>query len=149
MCLVTPYSWGKCVVTKKPKTVYKILKVFENGEIRAGLAGYSFTYQLGKLYETRIFPAFQTNYLDEEDSRAGAAYMKEFNNPKMMHYGAGFHSASTKKRLAYWINQMSFVDHYLCTYQLFECTLPIGTEYYKGFTSLLVSNQIIINRQIS
>lgn len=142
MCLITTQKEPK--ILTEDRIVYKLMKPFENGVI----SPYHYQeYKFGELYKTQMQLDDDTTNFDNVDGQAidefleGTWRVDAVEEGKIIIIGAGFHSASTLERLLQTIEE-GFVEQDI----IVECTIPAGSEYFEGFTGLLVSNQIIINK---
>lgn len=129
MCLIVKKETEKQIAVEDI-IVYKRL-LFEkcNGLINAEY--YPFCYELNVLYTTEIKSSDNFQYFDDK-SHYGISTL---GVDKLIPYGEGFHSAFKKNRL-----------HKKYGTDIFQCTVPMGSEYYQDRSGLLVSNQIIINK---
>lgn len=137
-----------CWEGKKKKNIadkdilcYKILKRTENENELISIY-YQFIYELKKLYKTQIYPENSWIYDDK-------IYINE-----------GFHSYDKNIviKLQNYRNSAIvnvFSKHKVFLYEpissnlvLMECIIPKGSIYYKNGYNEIVSNQIIINREI-
>lgn len=133
MCLQT--TWTEPNVAQQDMIVYKRLYFVDTQLAKATIMGT--TYTLGKLYETIM-------EVDNEDFAAfdgPANRAKKECTEEWISIGPGFHSAKTKKRLRN--TEDEIYDGFL-----YECIIPAGSEYYEGLTDLVVSNKIIIVKQV-
>ena len=164
MCLVTAQK--EAMIAEQDITVYKLLKVREyNKDNESPRIDYyapywDFHYNLGELYKTTIEEIPEDHYGDkcafdesdrlvlddlfkDSDGRANwspSRYSGKEPATDVKYFGAGYHACTTVERLT--------ADYYGET-KIFECTIPAGSEYYLNPSGLIVSNQIIINKQIN
>jgi hypothetical protein len=164
MCLITAQK--EALIAEQDITVYKLLKVKElerhDGSVTIEyLAPYwDSHYNLGTLYKTTIKEILEDNYCDKcafdesdrlvldslfKDSDGRANWSPPCYSGKepadAKYFGAGYHACTTMERL-------TGPDYYGET-KIFECTIPAGSEYYLNPSGLIISNQIIINKQIN
>ena len=165
MCLITAQK--EAMIAEQDITVYKLLKVREYNEDNESprieyLAPYwDFHYNLGKLYKTTIeeiskdsnwdkcaFDESDRLLLDDlfKDSEGNPNWNPSWYTGKepatdVKYFGAGYHACTTVERL-------TGPDYYGET-KIFECTVPAGSEYYLNPSDLIISDKIIINKQIS
>lgn len=142
MCLITDDK--KLHVADKDITTFKLLSTYGN-TIESPY--YKFKYKLNTLYETEIvlLNKYDENwcpYCDMERDYLNSHYTDwdiegSSDRDNLICVASGFHSSTQQDILS---------DDY---YQLFECTIPKGSLYHKGFVGLMVSNKIIINKLIS
>ena len=132
MCLQT--NWKEPKVAEKDILVYKL---FEKGNEKIVQSPYNyFNYTINKLYKTKIEETDDTSSFDE----VAQMYLKNISRNGVKSIGRGFHSIKSKKRV---------IDSGETEYICLKCIIPKGSLYYRGFTDLLVSNQIIItNKQV-
>ena len=152
-----------CIITKNPKQIatediicYKSLY----GDLRATM--YSFKYVLGTKYETTIKESNNWVVVDDEavkilrDEIKNEAKAEDLGIRKnyifnvinsYLHdfgfrcYGQGFHSFASLDRL----NRSGLNNDNEVAY---ECIIPAGSEYIIDNNECIVSNQIIIKKQI-
>ena len=134
MCLLTYQK--QPIILGEDKTVYKVL---DDGE-----APYThFKYELNKLYHTHIMKSSSPVSYDEEQR----LFYRE-DNGQLKHgvisIREGFHSF-TNKEYIHTITQRYGIN----TWDIHECIIPAGSEYYEDETHLCVSNKIIIKDKIS
>lgn len=142
MCLITKQQ--KPFIAKRDMVVYKELS-WVNHEIARSIYEY-FSYEIGKLYKTKIKALSYTDNwasYDDKDSQYLDKYFDGWFTEKKVRvknklkcFGQGFHSVNKPSR---------FVD---VDYTIYECTIPKGSEYYREPTGCIVSNQIIINKML-
>ena len=128
MCLQTKQREPK--IAEEDIIVYKLL-VETNKENELKSPYTEFFYTTGEEYTTEIKPSNDDSYLDNEASY----YQQEDDRDEYYGIGEGFHSAISAKRLSRLIQWKS---------KVYECIIPKGSEYYIGFSDLLVSNKIIV-----
>ena len=164
MCLITAQK--EAIIAKQDITVYKLLKVREynedNGSVTIQyLAPYwDLHYNLGELYTTTIQEIPENHYGDKcafdesdrlvlndlfKDSDGRANWNPSWYTGKepatdVKYFGAGYHACTTMARLT--------GPDYYGESKIFKCTIPAGSEYYLNPSGLIISNQIIINKQI-
>jgi len=130
MCLVTTDATIR--IAKTNMIVYKIGAMSPKGKyFYSEMQEYRYT--LGELNSCDISkPENDGLYYDVISSE----YYEEM--PNKQYISRGFHSARKKER---------FVHSYFFT-DVVKCTIPKGSQYIKDKTGLIVSNQIIINKQV-
>lgn len=139
MCLITKQK--EPFIADKDITVYKMLD--ENSSDSAYSPYQSYHYKLNELYQTIIEEDEYICCFDNVDQTEIEIdyphwmFDRVFKEYGLKAFGSGFHSTFKTERL----------DKYKTT--IFECVIPKGSEYYIGFTDLVISNQIIIKRKIS
>lgn len=110
-----------------------------------------FKYVLGELNKTEIkvggiydWQCFGDVDLDwVERFTQGQSWSQ---HPDLINFTEGFHSSFTKEPFnGVTIDRVGTSPKWL----MFECTIPKGSEYYENPVGLVVSNQIIINKQIN
>lgn len=137
MCLILENQQYK--ITDKDIIAYKVLNNRES-------IMHDFIYDQGVTYETSMnrgeFLTPDDNveqYLTETyGSNWRTKALERENN--LMSIGEGFHSCKTIQRAR--ILRDSWGGN------IYECVIPAGSQYYEGFTDLLVSNRIIVNGQL-
>lgn len=155
MCLQT--TWTAPKITRKDITVYKVLTPDNNDYSIAHPKYYTngFQYKLQELYKTEIKEDTAYSSYDERAGNWRRELMQKKKSYKNI--GQGFHSANTVKRvieekisdeLQYGYSIEEIIKD-LLPFGVYECTIPKGAEYYKDETGLLVSSQIIVQRQLS
>jgi len=140
-----------CLITnqKKPHTatcdmvVYKLLR-----KNASSLYHSTMTYELGKLYKTKIMLGTSKYCFDDEDTdEVTKAYGCNWSyDYSIFSFGEGFHSAIYPDRFT------STVGHSFSGWQgkaIFECIIPKGSKYYKNPSGLIVSNKIIVIKPIN
>jgi hypothetical protein len=132
MCLQT--KWKQPKVATKDMTVYKLLTPLGEKTAAPPYSDFPITYTLGRKRSTTMRKTSDNSSFDTEAMVA----LRKYDKGQYIGIGKGFHSALTKKRL---IPHSSDV----CVY---KCTIPKGSLYYRGFTGLIVSNKIIILKQL-
>ncbi len=145
MCLQT--DWLEPKVAEEDMTVYKVLKSEEDDTYEGQALVYAhyspfyrMKYELGKVYSTTMRIAGENSgSFDHVASDARQMFEKEFPDQKYLSISEGFHSALTFERLDDLGRTGEFVH---------ECIIPKGSMYYIGFTDLVVSNQIIVKKQV-
>lgn len=147
MCLITKQDVPK--IAKKDIKVYKLLNKEDKDSARS-IYRY-FCYELNTTYKTNIediddpctFDNKSTLYLKETYPGWGdniSVNRRALISNNLKSYGPGFHSCVTKERC--------YPTAKDGPYDLYECTIPAGSEYYEDGNDLIVSNQIIINRLV-
>lgn len=129
MCLVTTDATIK--IAKKDMIVYKLGTMSFSGKYFISEMQ-NYTYLLGVLNTCVISePDADGQYYDQ----LVFDYYQDLSNKKYI--TIGFHSAKKKDRLSGY----SFT-------QIVKCTIPKGSQYIEDKTGLVVSNQIIINKEV-
>ena len=137
MCLITEQKKPK--IAENDMIVYKVLKASLYTPYQ------SFRYELGELYETTIKNSTEWTAFDLKDAEWLNDHYPKWKDgdfcaiTELKCIGQGFHSTLEPERL---FN----VAHY--EGEIYECTIPKGSEYYVNATGMCVSNQIIVNRQM-
>jgi len=164
MCLVTAQK--EALIVEQDITVYKLLNVYEslrpNGSLRIDYRApyWDLHYNLGELYTTTIQEIPEDHYgdkcaFDESDRLVLDSLFKDSDgranwNPSWYtgkepadakYFGQGYHACIAMARL-------TGPDYYGSS-KIFECTIPAGSEYYVNPSGLIISNQIIINKQMN
>jgi hypothetical protein len=117
-------------------------------------------YNLGELYTTTIEELSDDDHFDKvafdsvdsdllnnlfKDSKGesnwGIAWYNGDEPADLKYFGSGFHAMTTLERAENVSNMYRF--------RLFECTVPAGSEYYLNPSDLIISDKIIINKQIN
>lgn len=130
MCLSTLQKKPK--IAEKDIICYKIMYPLNNGIYRS--IYYQMNYKLNTLYKTSMKRSLLTNCYDFKASVDTDNYPKK----SVRYIGQGFHSAKTRKRLGdIWDSA-----------RLLKCIIPKGAKYYEGISDLLVSDQIILMREV-
>lgn len=161
MCLATDQKEPK--IAEQDITVYKLLSkrnsLVDEKQINTYTSPYQgFQYLFNYPYKTRIEESTEDtavfddkaevwarnkvveHYPELRDERLYRILERGFRRGLLKSYSNGFHSARSTKRLG-------TVYHHDQVYV--ECTIPAGSEYYEDGTDLLVSNQIIINKEVT
>lgn len=139
MCLIIEKD-VKPSIAEEDIVVYKVLTPSRNAPI------YNFPYERDKLYTTVIQ---ESEYFDVPD-RDCSEYLKEnygedFKKRKdLKSLGQGFHSCYTLDRAKILSRSWSILRRY----RIYKAIIPKGSEYYKGGTDLVVSNQIIVQEML-
>lgn len=138
MCLITTQT--EPFIAKEDMTVYKILRICKD-KLKAAMHDY--VYELDKLYETIVQTTDNKSTCDALDEQ----YLRENHSrwrfdSSFISYGPGFHSFSSMKRIKE--GEWSIYSKE----GVFECIIPVGSEYYTEPTGLIVSNKIIIKKKI-
>lgn len=137
MCLITDQKKPK--IAEEDMTVYKILL--------KSMGTYStmfelFKYDLNVLYETTIKKSSDISCLDDIDEDALKKTFGQWKkNPKLIAYGQGYHSAYEAERLKSLANEFDGV--------IMECVIPKGSKYYDNISGLVVSNQLIVVKEVN
>lgn len=124
------------IILSEDKIVYKAL---EEGLI-SPYTGYK--WKLNKLYETKIKTTDDDLFYDEEQVliyKNDIGYFKD----RITRIGQGFHSFTNIEYPDTIANRRGFI------WDIYECIIPAGSEYYEDETHLCVSNKIIIKNKIS
>lgn len=134
MCLVTTQK--EPLIASKDITVYKSLSIGFRGIIKSQFE--RFIYELNKLYETTIehskdWTCYDNDAVDAIERKY--PYWTKGIEKDLICLGDGFHSAATIERLHHGGS-------------IFECVIPKDSEYYMDETGLVVSNKIIVVKQI-
>jgi len=150
MCLITHHKIPE--ILEEDLTVYKILS--ENLISKY----WHFKYEFNQLYETDFSFVDKNNLSDWKyfDLIEAVALTKALNKDLyslkdlkedgvLICIAEGFHSATTTKRLRLFDEAYKF--SYI-QYEIFTCTVPKGATIYRGYTDLIVSNQIIIHKTV-
>ena len=135
MCLVTTQKTA--LITEKNITVYKVM----NKELSAIFK--IFKYELNHLYETEIKESEEwatlgilEKWLDDYPDNSWRRH------PDLICLGQGFHSI--KK-----IRNARILKNYLhINTVIFKCVIPKGSEYYIDAEGFMISNKIIIKKEI-
>ena len=140
MCLITEQK--KPIKIRKDRIVYKTgYGGFVNGKMRVLFTPYNkFKYELNKLYETKFtyLPTSSKDAIGHDDMVTVAYGWKSERvlNSSLIVIAAGFHAATKKQRLK------------TAYYDLVECVIPKGSLIYEDKTGLIVSNKIIIKKEV-
>lgn len=137
MCLITDIK--EKFIAQEDGIVYKHLEY----NLQSPVQG--FKYEEEKLYKSHIRKC-NLDHADLADNTCheyiNRYYSRDwrFLTQELIAFDKGFHSYESLERAK--------MEHWLgCA--IFKCTLPKGTEYYKDATGCIVSNQIIINHEVS
>lgn len=125
----------KPIILSEDKIVYKAL---EKGLISPYIR---FIWELNKLYETKIKTTDYGPFYDEEQRsiyRNDMGYVKD----GVTRIGQGFHSFTNIEYIDTISNRRGFI------WDIYECMIPAGSEYYEDKTGLCVSNKLIIKNKI-
>jgi hypothetical protein len=160
MCLITAQK--QAIVAQEDFIVYKWLRVIDEDTLqKIYCAPYQYMeYNLGELYTTTIEEISDDDHFDKvafdcvdnallnnlfKDSKGESNWCVAWYNGKepadLKYFGSGFHAMTTLERAENVSNMYE--------YRLFECTVPAGSEYYLNPSDLIISDKIIINKQIS
>lgn len=137
MCLITDQKKPK--IAEEDMTVYKIL--IENKGIYSAMFQ-DFEYDLNVLYKTIIKRSSDMSGMDDIDEDALTGTFGNWKKSrKLVAYGQGYHSAYKEERLENLARDFGGV--------IMECTIPKGSKYYDNISGLVVSNQLIIIKQVN
>jgi hypothetical protein len=160
MCLITAQK--EALIAQEDFIVYKYLRVIEKDTLQKIYRApyHDMEYNLGELYTTTIekisdddnfdkvaFDSVDSNVLNnlfkdsKEESNWCIAWYNGDEPADVKYFGSGFHAMTTLERAEKVSNMYE--------YRLFECTVPAGSEYYLNPSDLIISDKIIINKQIS
>lgn len=133
---------NKSNIAKEDITCYKILKRIES---RSGLTSeyYDFVYKFGTLYETKMMAIGSPFYFNIIEINEGFhSYDKNVV--------VGFNQFKEYSRVNVFSGSKLFSHDFsgACKPVLVECTIPNGSIYYENKYGEIVSNKIIINREI-
>lgn len=145
MCLITPNKEVKTAT--EDMVVYKVL----TSEIKS--IYHTFDYVLGVLYETEIkesnywtgFGHLDTDWLKANYNDKGQTW---YNHESLMNIGQGFHSLLNLEDGKVCVTKIKHGFYGETDIKLYECTIPKGSKYYDSPYGLLVSNKIIINKEV-
>ena len=147
MCLITCQETPK--IAEYDIHVYKLLRMIDINHVRSAyypgpggliIPGFHlpFVYTIGELYRTALVESSDSTAFDGNDNIA----MDLFSDTTNVKYiGSGFHAAVFFKRLLEECIQFKDIS-------IYGCTIPADSEYYMDVTSLIVSNQIIVDHLI-
>ena len=137
MCLITTQKTA--LIAEKNITVYKVIckdlsAIFQE-----------FKYDINVLYETKIKASEQWDVLGVHDEWLFDNYPDNSwrRHPDLICLGEGFHSIKDKENAFILKNQL-----YLSVI-VFKCVIPKGSEYYIDASGLIISNKIILKKQIN
>ena len=133
MCLLTYQK--EPIILKEDKVVWKLMRQTEEGVCSVFR---KFIWNLGTLYKEEINIGNDTecfDYLQEDMYRKNPRTLKK----GVISIDKGFHAFYDKDYAYRSLN---------CYYDIYECIIPAGSEYYQDETGLCVSNQIIILEKI-
>ena len=141
MCLITEQK--NPLIAKRKITVYKVLSLDYTPFFHL-LHENKFKYNFNELYETEIKESDEWTFSAVLDRNY---IKKKFGDCWVLHkdlicLGQGFHSINTIRKIRI-ISANFFGRAVLC-----ECTIPKGAEYYKDKVGNIISNKLIINKQI-
>jgi hypothetical protein len=158
MCLITAQK--QALIAQDDFIVYKYLRVIGEGTlVKTYRAPYHYMeYTLGQLYTTTIgeisddcdkvaFDHVDTMVINNlfKDSKGETNWSPSWYSgdepADVKFFGAGFHAMTTLERA----EKVSSIE----CYGLFECTVPAGSEYYLNPSGLIISDKIIINKQLN
>lgn len=125
MCLLTTQKTAK-IADKDIKT-FKLL----NKDLHSPYKGTE--YELGKLATAEIQ---EVEYYEAWTS-ADDAYFCDKKGVRC--FGPGLHSCTNKKFLK---------EENLFGNEIYECIIPEGSLYYRGFRGLTISNQLIVVKKV-
>lgn len=152
MCLITEQQ--EPIILKEDLIVYKLLEVSMSGSLHSWF--FSKRWELGELYEVDIEESTDHGWHDAEVLKVYTGYkfssmgsnsnavtlIDEFINSigtKYKCFGPGFHSCTTIERA-----QMTKYSKD----SLFEAVIPKGSEVYFDKSGLVISNKLMIKREI-
>ena len=158
MCLIT--SQKQALIAEHDFTVYKWLRVdrYSDGSVSYSAPYQKTEYILNELYTTEIGDV-ESNWdkcaFDSADKKALDNLYKDSEgrdnwNPSwysgdepadVRYIGSGFHACFTLERA-------KATESIRTDKRIFECTIPAGSEYYLNPSNLIVSNNIIIHKEI-
>lgn len=135
MCLITTQKTAK--IAEEDIVVYKGLMQLSETECKSIYQWW--VYTLGQLYKTEIQEDDEWCAYDSKATTFLNSQFRGWSNGEQEHVlkciGPGYHACITLDRLPNDNN-------------IYQCTIPKGSEYYVDATGLIVSNQIIINKRI-
>lgn len=136
MCLITRQK--KALIADEDITVFKILTE-KNYSIYQ-----LFKYKLGKTYTEKIKHSKTWCCLGILDvvwleSNYPCGWVRE---PDLICLGKGFHSIDNLESAKYVLMESSEY------HKIYECTIPKGSEYYKDAVGFMISNSLIVNKQL-
>lgn len=157
MCLITAQK--EAMIAEQDITVYKLFNVelTPEGE-KTYTSPFQYTgYRLNELYKTTIEDTDDDAAFDEIDrNKLNEVFRDSHDRPNWHPYwytgsepadvkriGQGFHAMITLERA---IPVLKEWDH---SRKIVECTIPAGSEYYLNPSGLIVSNQIIVLKEVS
>jgi len=154
MCLITEFVEPK--YAKKDLVVYKVLK--RRNELLAVSPFQEFRYVLNQQYETRIVKELRHSkilFCSNIDSKYFQLKYKNFYDPieickskvddgELVAINQGFHSCYKKAFVRELLNVPSYCDKR----SVYECVIPKGTLYYRDAVGGIVSEKIIIKKEI-
>ena len=159
MCLIT--SQKQALIAEHDLTVYKWLNVdrYSDGSVSYSAPYQKTEYILNELYTTEIgdvesnwdkcaFDTVDKKALDNlyRDSKGEISWDPDSYSGKepadVRFIGSGFHACLTLERVK---DARSSI---ITERRIFECTVPAGSEYYLNPSNLIVSNNIIIHKEI-
>jgi hypothetical protein len=115
--------------------VYKLMCEANSVTVKSPYLHYEYIFN--KLYKTIIKETDDFCYFDTIDEY----YYQNLNEDvELKSLSEGFHSALTINRL---LNINGTTD-----YPIYKCIIPKGSVYFKDETGLIISNQIIITKEI-
>ena len=94
-----------------------------------------FKWTLNVLYQTKIEQTMDKQFADWTSQKH---YTNFWDDESLLSYGPGFHSYNSKDR----------IKKLHGDFITFECLIPKGSEVYRDETGLLVSNQLIVLKEI-
>lgn len=160
MCLITAQK--QAIVAQEDFIVYKYLRVIDEDTLQKICRApyHDMEYNLGELYTTTIeeisshdnfdkvaFDTVDSNLLNilfidsEQVPNWGISWYNGDEPADVKYFGSGFHAMTTLERAENVSN--------MYMYRLFECTVPAGSEYYLNPSDLIISDKIIINKQLN
>ena len=157
MCLITAQK--QALIAQEDFIVYKWLRVIGEDTLQKIYRApyHDMQYTLGQLYTTTIeeisdvcdkvaFDDVDSKVLNDlfKDSKGDTNWCIAWYNGNepadVKYFGSGFHAMTTLERAEKVYNMDRF--------KLFECTVPAGSEYYLNPSDLIISDKIIINKEI-
>ena len=136
MCLITRQKTS--LIADEDIKVFKVLT-------KNGHAIYqSFKYELGKIYTEKIQHSEDWSCLGIIDIEwLHLNYPNGWRRePDLICLGQGFHSIDTlesAKKILMEIEESS---------NIYECTIPKGSEYYKDAVGFMISSSLVVNRDL-
>lgn len=154
MCLITEFVEPE--YAKKDLIVYKVLK--RKNELLAESPFQEFRYVLNQEYGTRIVKELQLSEILFCSSIDSEYFRKKYKSifdvldicrsqvlaGKLVAINQGFHSCYKKAFVKELLNVPSYCDKRF----VYECVTPKGTLYYRDAVGGIVSEKIIIKKEI-
>ena len=151
MCLITKKN-SPVLIAKRNITVYKeLVTIICSDKVITRSPNQRFEYDLDRLYQTDIGKSVRASYNDFEVilflTRNYRINMHNFSldelhKKKLEAYSYGFHSYSN-------IDRVKSCNGHNLHYDIYKCIIPKDSQYINGFTSLRISNQIIIKEKVN